>query len=263
MPDLDPLELEVLIELHRGREQLGPGSEDSTRRAFGLLPEDLDLGAGARILDLGCGTGRQTLTLARLAPEAEILAVDLTPAMVDSANERIAAAGYAPRVRARAGSMIDDALASENASLIWSEGAIYNVGVEAGLLAWSAYLEPGGCVAFTEVSWLGDARPDAALRFWEAAYPGMKSVEENLEIIAACGYQPLASFTLPASDWWSYYDGLEPSFGALRERYAGRTQALAMLEGQRAEQDLYRAHGDAYGYEFYIARWPVRERLVR
>ena len=27
---------------------------------------------------------------------------------------------------------------------------------------------------------------------------------------------------------------------------------------QRAEQDLYRAHSDAYGYEFYIARFAGR-----
>jgi SAM-dependent methyltransferase len=239
-----------------GREQLGPGSEATTERAFGLLPADLSLGSGARILDLGCGTGRQTLTLARLAPEAAILAIDLMPPMVAFANERITAAGLAPRVQVREGSMIDEALAAERASLIWSEGAIYNVGVEAGLRAWSGYLVPAGCVAFTEVSWLDEARPAAAHRFWQAAYPEMKSIDENLAIIAACGYAPLAHVTLPASDWWSYYDQLEPSFRALREEYADRPDPLAALESQRAEQDLYRAHSDAYGYEFYLARFP-------
>ncbi len=256
MTDPDLLQLTVLVELHIGREQLGPGSEASTGRAFGLLPADLPLGTGARILDLGCGTGRQTLTLARLAPDATILAVELMPPMVAFANERIAAAGLAPRVGVREGSMIEDALIAERASLIWSEGAIYNVGVEAGLRAWSGYLVAGGCVAFTEVSWLGEARPADARRFWQAAYPEMKSIDENLATIAACGYAPLAHFTLPVSDWWSYYDHLEPSYRALREKYADRPDALAALESQRAEQDVYRAYSDAYGYEFYLARFP-------
>jgi hypothetical protein len=152
--------------------------------------------------------------------------------------------------------MIDDALVAERASVIWSEGAIYNVGVEAGLRAWSGYLVAGGCVAFTELSWLGEARPAAARRFWQAAYPEMKSIDENLATIGACGYAPLGHFTLPLSDWWSYYDHLEPSYLALREKYADRPEALAALESQRAEQDVYRAYSDAYGYEFYLARFP-------
>jgi trans-aconitate methyltransferase len=254
--DPNLLELEVLVELHIGCEQLGPGSEASTERAFGLLPADLTLGTGARILDLGCGTGRQTLTLARLAPDATILGVELMPPMVASANQRIAAACLASRVGVREGSMIEDSLITERASLIWSEGAIYNVGVEAGLRAWSGYLVAGGCVAFTELSWLGEARPAAARRFWQAAYPEMKSIDENLATIASCGYAPLAHFTLPVSDWWSYYDHLEPSYRALREKYADRPDVLAALESQRAEQDVYRAYSDAYGYEFYLARFP-------
>lgn len=256
MTDQDPLQLAVLVELHIGREQLGPGSEASTERAFDLLPADLPLGTGSRILDLGCGTGRQTLTLARLAPDATILGVELMPPMVAFANERIAAAGLAPRVGVREGSMVEDALIAEHASLIWSEGAIYNVGVEAGLRAWSGYLVAGGCVAFTEVSWLGEARPAAARHFWQAAYPEMKSIDENLATIAACGYAPLAHFTLPVSDWSSYYDHLEPNYRALREKYADRPDALAALESQRLEQDVYRACSDAYGYEFYLARFP-------
>ena len=256
MTDPETPQLEVLAELHVGCEQLAPGSEASTERAFGLLPADLQLGTGARILDLGCGTGRQTLTLARLAPDATILGVALMPPMVAFANERIEAAGFAPRVEIREGSMIEEALIAERAFLIWSEGAIYNVGVEAGLRAWSDYLVAGGCVAFTELSWLGEARPAAARRFWQEAYPQMKSIEENLATIAACGYAPFAHFTLPVSDWWSYYEHLEPSYHLLREKYADRPDALAALESQRAEQDLYRACNDAYGYEFYLARFP-------
>jgi SAM-dependent methyltransferase len=50
------------------------------------LPEDL---AGARILDAGCGTGALAVEAARRG--ARVLAIDLSPALVDVARRRIAA----------------------------------------------------------------------------------------------------------------------------------------------------------------------------
>ncbi len=246
--------LQILIETHEGADQLGPGSEATTERAFSLLPQDLSLGAGARILDLGCGTGRQTLTLARLAPDATIDAYDLIPSYVATARERFAAAGLGDRVRAHTGSMTDVAALGVGVSLIWSEGAIYNVGVEAGLSAWRPVLAPGGCVAFSEACWLVDDPPDAPRAFWEEGYPQMRGVDENLERIARAGFRALGHFTLPESDWWTYYEGLAPGLARMRERYASDPAALAEIDASRFEEALYREHADAYGYVFYVAR---------
>ncbi len=44
--------------------------------------------APARILDLACGTGDLTFELARRFPDAEIVGVDLTPAMLDIARRK-------------------------------------------------------------------------------------------------------------------------------------------------------------------------------
>ncbi|HUZ10417.1 MAG TPA: methyltransferase domain-containing protein [Acidimicrobiales bacterium] len=45
------------------------------------LLDMLDVGPGARVIDLGCGTGRLALPIAQLG--AEVLAVDVSPAMID------------------------------------------------------------------------------------------------------------------------------------------------------------------------------------
>lgn len=37
--------------------------------------------------------------------------------------------------------------------LIWSEGAIYNIGFEKGMNYWNNFLKKGGYVAVTEASW--------------------------------------------------------------------------------------------------------------
>jgi len=53
--------------------------------------------APARILEVGCGTGRNLRNLARRFPKAEITGVDLSPAMLAVAAKTNA--DYGPRVR--------------------------------------------------------------------------------------------------------------------------------------------------------------------
>ena len=73
------------------------------------LPEDLD---GLRILDAGCGTGALAVEAARRG--ARVLAIDLSPALVDVARRRIAALPDAAllleRIELRSGDMLDPAL---------------------------------------------------------------------------------------------------------------------------------------------------------
>ena len=54
--------MEVFWKLHVGLAKQGPGSDESTRRALALVPE---LPLAPKILDLGCGPGRQSLVLVR------------------------------------------------------------------------------------------------------------------------------------------------------------------------------------------------------
>jgi magnesium-protoporphyrin O-methyltransferase len=76
---------------------------------LGWLPDDLD---GARILDAGCGTGAFAIEAARRG--ARVLAIDLSPSLVDVARRRIEALPDATSVLARidlrSGDMLDAAL---------------------------------------------------------------------------------------------------------------------------------------------------------
>lgn len=54
-----------------------------------------DVGRGQKILEVGAGTGDQTLVLAeRVGPEGSVLAIDLSENMVEIAKERVEAAGF-------------------------------------------------------------------------------------------------------------------------------------------------------------------------
>lgn len=71
-----------------------PGYHSHLRRSARRLRLP-DGGAGLRVLDLGCGTGASTAALLRVAPHAEITAVDASAGML----ERAAAKRWPPNVR--------------------------------------------------------------------------------------------------------------------------------------------------------------------
>ncbi|MEY4581254.1 MAG: hypothetical protein RL701_5957 [Pseudomonadota bacterium] len=57
------------------------------------LTDGLDLQAGSRCADLGCGTGVDTLDMARLVAPGEVVAIDCSQAMLEAAVRRADAAG--------------------------------------------------------------------------------------------------------------------------------------------------------------------------
>ena len=68
------------------------------------LPDDLD---GARVLDAGCGSGALSVQLARRG--AHVVAVDISPTLVDLARERAAGDVGHGRIDWRVGDMLDPA----------------------------------------------------------------------------------------------------------------------------------------------------------
>lgn len=69
------------------------------------LPTNL---VGMRVLDAGCGTGAAAVELARRG--ADVVAIDLSPTLVDVARERAAQSTVRGSIDFRAGDMLDPAL---------------------------------------------------------------------------------------------------------------------------------------------------------
>ncbi len=68
----------------RIRETVRRGRDAMRARMLAQLPEDL---RGARVLDAGCGAGQMTTELA--ARGADVLAVDISPSLVEIARKRL------------------------------------------------------------------------------------------------------------------------------------------------------------------------------
>jgi ubiquinone/menaquinone biosynthesis C-methylase UbiE len=168
--------MRIFLEIHQDNPQEGPGDFASTRRAFSLLK---DLPPLPHILDAGCGPGRQTFDLCRLT-KGNIVAVDFHRPYIDALQRKSKALGLTQQITAQLGDMANLQFQPQIFEVIWSEGAIYNIGFKAGLTIWKPLLKKGGYVAVTEVAWLGSDVPDELRAFWNSAYPQIQDIEGNL-----------------------------------------------------------------------------------
>src|SRR5512141_1445517 len=76
---------------------------DGTRRYYLLgrdrLIADLAPAASARVLEIGCGTGRNLVLAARLYPDARFFGIDISTEMLTSAISAISRCDLAKRIR--------------------------------------------------------------------------------------------------------------------------------------------------------------------
>lgn len=90
---------------------------DLTRKYYLLGRDDLiaglDAQPGARVLEIGCGTGRNLIAAARRYPAARFTGIDISQAMLDTARANVARAGLADRISLAQG----DATAFDAAAL--------------------------------------------------------------------------------------------------------------------------------------------------
>lgn len=240
----------VFWESHEGLPDQGPCDLACTERALAMLGE---LPARPRILDVGCGPGRTALYLARKTG-GTVLAVDLHVPFLDALERRAREEGLAEQIRTVQASMFDMPLEDHTFDLLWCEGAIYIRGFDEGLRDWKRFLVPGGAVAVTDCAWLCDDPPQEARDFWDEDYPRMRSVEGNLQAARELGYTVLGCFPMPPEAWDAYFAPLMRRLPALEAKHAGNEEALAVLNEIRRETQVYAAHGDSYGYAFYVLR---------
>lgn len=161
----------------------------------------------------------------------------------------------AGRVHPIVGDMAEPGLAPASFDLVWSEGALYNIGIEKALCICHALLRPGGYLAFTDAVWRRDNPPPEVKAVFEAGYPSMGRVPDVLAGIGRAGFSLVGHFTLPGEAWWEeFYTPMEIRIGDLRAKYGADEEALAVLDELAQEPEMHRRHSDDYAYEFFVAR---------
>lgn len=244
-------ELQLICRYFSNFERQGPGSPEMTIKALSFIN---NLTQDSRIADIGCGTGGQTMVLAQNTT-GTITGIDLFPDFIGIFNENAKRLNLQDRIKGITGSMDDLPFKDEEYDLIWSEGAIYNIGFERGLKEWSGFLKKGGYIAVTDATWFTEERPSEIENFWLSEYPGITTISNNINAMQKSGYIPVAVFTLPENCWIeNYYIPQTSVQEKFLKIYEGNEAAKRFIEYQRHEAKMYQEYKEYYGYVFYIGK---------
>jgi len=198
-----------------------------TRKAFQLLPE-LEK---PRILDIGCGSGVETIELAKLS-NGEIIGVDIDQSLLDKLNRKIEEKGFSNRMKTLKCSLFEMVFLDESFDIIWSEGSIFIIGFEKGLKEWSRFLKTNSFLV---------------------VHDEKKKVSNKLKKIPSYGYKLINYFLLPEDAWWiEYYNPLEIRIKELRKKYDNDPEALKIFKKYQNEIDMVKKNPKDYGSIFYI-----------
>jgi SAM-dependent methyltransferase len=142
-----------------------------------------------RVLDIGSGPGVGTCELARLFPEAQVVAVDGSPAMLSRAAQRADEHDLGARISTHLAELPGGLDGLAPADLIWASMSLHHVGDEIGLLGiLHDLLEPQGVLAVAELAdpmrvlpgVLDVGRPGLAERLDHAGATWFSSMREGL-----------------------------------------------------------------------------------
>ncbi len=245
---------EIFFEVYENLPRQGPGNRTCAAKALGLCHE---LPQSPVILDLGCGTGGQTLQLAEMTA-GSIVAIDSHKPSIERLRASVLERGISQRVNAIVGDMARPQQPSGSFDLIWSEGALYNIGLRDALRVCYDLLRPGGYLAFTDAVWRKENPPPEVKAGFDLDYPDMGWMVDDLAAIRDSGFELVGHFTLSDEAWWDdFYTPMETRIAELRGTYANDSDASAVLDQLAGEPEMHRLHSDFYAYEFFVARRPL------
>lgn len=242
----------LLIDLHKHGDRQGPGSDAETLKAISLAM--IDQHEPLKIADIGCGTGASAILLARHL-NAQISAIDFLPDFLDVLNERAQQGGVTDKITTTACSMDALPFAGEELDVIWSEGAIYNIGFEQGISDWRRCLKPGGLLVASEITWITNTRPSELEDYWNNEYPEIGLASAKIQLLEKHGYSPVAYFVLPEHCWMDqYYNPMQARFEEFLSRHGNSEAAREIVAAEQREIDLYATYKAYFSYGMYIAR---------
>ncbi len=172
-------------------------------RLIGLAVEAVADGSGGldrRVVEIGCGTGRNLRRLARLLPRAEVVGVDLCPPMIARARRAVQDSGGRVRLDCAAYGVSTFAPGSVDLVVFAYALSMFNPGFAEALDAARVHLRPGGIVAVVDF----DATPVS----WFKAWMGVNHVrmDGHLRSAVASRFEIVRQGTHPAyGGLWRYF----------------------------------------------------------
>ncbi len=240
------------IEIFQDLPRQGPGDNQSTQKAFAKV----NISDG-NLLDIGCGSGAQTLQLARMF-DGKICALDYYKPFLERLICNAEKENLHTKISTLIASMDNLPFEIENFDVIWAEGAIFIIGFENGLRYWKDFLKPNGYMVVSEISWLKDNPPQEIIQFWQKQEVVIHTINENVIICRAQNFIIIDTFILPETSWWeNFYIPMMNRVEDLLIKYKHDNEAIKILEETLSEIDYFSRFSEYYGQVFYILQKKV------
>ncbi|WP_261817778.1 class I SAM-dependent methyltransferase [Vibrio gallicus] len=246
-------DLDLLIQLHITQTRQGPGSQQDTLLAAQLA--NLGANTALKIADIGCGTGAASIDLASNL-NCDITSVDFLPEFIQQLKSRANHAGVNHKITPLVADMAELPFENDSFDVIWSEGAVYNIGFETGIRDWKKYLKPYGKLIVSELTWLTDERPDEINEHWNREYPEVATAGEKIRLLEQHGYKLLGYFPLDEASWIEqYYAPLQARYQSIKADYPHRLPAIQrLIDENEQEIALYNKYKQFVSYGVFIAQ---------
>jgi len=170
-----------------GEGYLSPGGPEELREVL----RDVDL-RGARVLDLGCGSGGITVALARDFGAGEVIGLDVEGPVIEHARRRATAAGLSDRVEFVQVPPGAVPFPDADFDVIFSKDAMVHIADKEALFAdLFRLLRPGGRVAASDWLIAHDDEPSAAMKHYleqEGLSFGMASPARYRSALEGAGF---------------------------------------------------------------------------
>lgn len=243
--------MSIIVDLYKDHKRLGPGSDKSTLKALKSLPNYNYI---KNILNIGCGTGAETLVLAKNT-NAIITAIDLSAEFLSTLNKKAILNKLESKIKTIEMSMDNMNFSIESYDLLWSEGSIYHIGFKSGLSYWRDFIKPGGYLVVSEICWLTNEQPKEIEEYWRNNYPEIGTVQDKIKIANEYGFKSLNNFALMENDWnENYYTPIINKLDEFIKHYRGNADFMEVIRSIVNESKLYNKYKDFYSYVFFILK---------
>jgi len=209
-----------------------------------------------QVLDIGYGSGKQTVALACFLPNAAIHAIDTYQPFLDALKPILIQNEIANRVFPSTDSMDALPFSEKSFDLIWSEGALHILGMQKTALYLKDFLKSDGYLVFSDLTWIKENPPRELMDYWQDIQQmEVKQRAENVAWLDANGYDVVETFALPPCGCRDeYYTPLQTRLELLRLKYPDDQKKIALIEKSEQELEIYNTYNEYFSYVYYICK---------
>lgn len=218
-----------------------------------LEQTDLQTRKNPNILELGCGTGGATITLAQAFP-CRILATDVEDDVLNPLKEKCKKLSFKGTIEVKHMDMRRKDISSLGKfDAIWAEGSLFIMGFKAGFEHWKSAIKPGGWMVVSDLTWLTKDRPKEVQEYFDKICT-LNTIEENVRIIKETGFDEVKTFVMGKDGWMVDFYGPQKELIQKLLKNESDPKKIEMLKEKEEEIEIYEKYWQSYSYVFYICK---------